>query len=56
MTRKEEKDYAHLCELRRQGRLLTPEALQLICEAMNYNFEEIGKYFVEILNELKSKY
>ena len=55
MTRKEEKDYAYLCELRRQGRLLTPEALELICEAMNYNFEAIGKYFVEILTKLKNQ-
>ncbi len=53
MTKKEEKDYKNLCELRRQGRLLTPDVLQLICEAMDYNFEAIGRYFVELNTYLK---
>lgn len=55
MTKKEKEDYENLCELRRRGMILTPDVLQLICEAMNYNFEAVGRYFVELNTYLKSK-
>lgn len=35
--------------LERQGRLLTPEGLRLICEANGMDPEKIGKHMLEVL-------
>jgi hypothetical protein len=52
LTPKQYKDYQQLCEDRRNGRILTPDGLRLICEAYNYDPEEIGKHFLEVLPKI----
>ena len=34
---------------KRHGRALLPDTVRLICEAHNYDAEQIGQYFLELL-------
>ena len=43
ITKKELDDYRQLCKDRNDGKILTPDGLRFICQACNYNPEEIGK-------------
>lgn len=47
ITKKELEDYRKLCKDRNEGKILTPDGLRFICQACNYNPEEIGKTMLE---------
>lgn len=47
ITKKELEDYRQLCKDRNEGKILTPDGLRFICQACNYNPEEIGKTMLE---------
>jgi len=47
ISNKELEDYRKLCKDRNEGKILTPDGLRLICQACNYNPEEIGKQMLE---------
>lgn len=49
LTKRQIEDYTELCRARDKGRLLTPNGLRFICAANNYDPEEIGKHFLEVL-------
>lgn len=53
------KQYAEYIEYRKKkesGRNgIDEDFLRFVCSAHNYNAEEIGKYFLELLAELNSK-
>lgn len=49
ITKKELEDYKQLCKDRNEGKILTPDGLRFICQACNYNQEEIGKTMLENL-------
>jgi hypothetical protein len=52
ITKQQLEDYQSLCRERDRGRLLTPEALRLICAAYDYDAEAIGRHFLELLPTL----
>ena len=45
-------DYQQLCRDRTNGRILTPDGLRFICEALNYDPEAIGNQMLENLARL----
>lgn len=47
ITKKELEDYRKLCKDRNEDKILTPDGLRFICQACNYNPEEIGKTMLE---------
>ena len=47
--KKELEDYRQLCKNRNNGRILTPDGLSFVCEALNKEPEAIGKHFLEVL-------
>ena len=47
ITKKQLADYEQLCKDRNNGRILTPGGLWFICQACNYDPEEIGKTMLE---------
>ena len=47
ITKKELDDYRQLCKDRNDGKILTPDGRRFICQACNYNPEEIGKTMLE---------
>lgn len=47
ITKKELDDYGQLCKDRSEGKILTPDGLRFICQACNYDPEEIGKTMLE---------
>lgn len=48
ITKKELEDYKMLCKDRDNGRILTSEGLRFICEAYQFNPEDIGKHMLEV--------
>ncbi len=54
MTKDQIAEYEYLKREQAQGRLLTVEGLEFICAANNYDAEAIGKYFLELLPNLRS--
>ena len=53
MTKEQIAEYEYLAKEKANGRLLTVDAIELICAAHNYNAEEIGKYFLELLPSIR---
>ena len=54
MTKEQIADYEKLCKERNNGRLLTAEGIEFICQAHNYDAEAIGKHFLELLPKLRA--
>ena len=52
ISKKQYEDYERLCHDRKNGRLLTPDGLRLICSANGYDAEAIGKHFLELLQNI----
>lgn len=52
ITKKQLEDYQQLCRDRTNGRILTPDGLRFICEALNYGPEAIGNQMLENLARL----
>ncbi len=52
ITKKQLEDYQQLCRDRTNGRILTPDGLRIICEALNYDPEAIGNQMLENLARL----
>lgn len=52
LTQAQIADYDRLCHDRTYGRILTPDGLRFICEANNYNAEDIGKHFLDVLSRI----
>lgn len=52
ITKKEYQELKKLKELYGKGKLLTPDGIRLICSAYNYNPEEIGKHFLQLLSSI----
>jgi len=46
---------SNFCRDRNSGRILTPDGLQLICAACNYDAEAIGKQMLETFAKYKSE-
>lgn len=49
ITREQLAEYNRLRKERNSGKNLTPDGLRFICEACNYDAEQIGKHFLSIL-------
>lgn len=49
MTKKQMVEYEKYRHDRDNGRILTPDGLRLICEALEYDPEKIGRHFLEVL-------
>lgn len=52
LTNKEYEEYRQLLRDRNNGRILTPDGLRFICQAYDYDAEQIGKHFLELLPKL----
>ena len=55
ISKKQYLDYLQLCRDRDNGRILTPDGLLTICQAYDYNAEQIGKHFLELLPQVLEK-
>ena len=49
LTAKQYAEYKQMCHDRDHGRLLTPDGLRFVCASHNYDPEEIGRHFLEVL-------
>lgn len=54
ITKKQYEDYMQLCRDRANGRILTPDGLRFVCEALNHDPEAIGKQMLETLAKIQS--
>jgi hypothetical protein len=54
MTKDQIAEYEYLTKEKANGRLLTAEGIEFICAANNYDAEAIGKYFLELLPQIKN--
>lgn len=52
ISKKKLEDYRKLCKDRNTGKILTPDGLKFICQACNYNPEEIGKTMLENMTRI----
>lgn len=52
ITDEQYKEYVHIKSEIDKGRVLMPDTVRFICEAHNFNAEEIGKHFLEVLPKL----
>ena len=48
----EYEEYQKYLRDKNNGRMLTPEGLQLICRANDYDAEKIGQHFLEVLSNI----
>lgn len=55
ITDKEYKAYSEYKAALSHGRILTPSALRLICEANDNNPEKIGAYILDSLHKIKKE-
>ena len=55
MTKEQIAEYEYLVKEKVNGRLLTADGIEFICAANNYDAEAIGKYFLELLPQIKAK-
>ena len=55
MTKEQIAEYEHLSKEKANGRLLTADAIELICAANNYDAEAIGMYFLELLPSIRAQ-
>ena len=53
MTKEQIAEYEYLSKEKANGRLLTAEGIEFICAAHNYDAEAIGKYFLELLPQIR---
>ena len=54
MTKDQIAEYEYLTKEKANGRLLTADGIEFICAANNYDAEAIGKYFLELLPQIKN--
>ena len=54
MTKDQIAEYEYLTKEKANGRLPTAEGIEFICAANNYDAEAIGKYFLELLPQIKN--
>lgn len=54
VTKKQLAEYEQLKRDKNNGRILTPDGLRFICQAYNYDPEEIGKTMLENLARISS--
>ena len=52
ITNKEYKEFEQYKLSCIYGKVLTPDALRMICIANNYDPTEIGKYFLDVLGKM----
>lgn len=55
ITNKEYKEYTQYKLDKIHGKILTLDGIRLICEANNYNAEQIGEYMLELLVKCREK-
>jgi hypothetical protein len=55
ITNKEYERYQKYQIDRLYGRILTPDGLRLICAALDYDPEKIGKHMLEMLAKFRSE-
>lgn len=48
----EYEEYQKYLRDKNNGRMLTPEGLQLICQTNDYDAEKIGQHFLEVLSNI----
>lgn len=48
----EYEEYLKYLRDKNNGRILTPDGLQLICQANDYDAEKIGQHFLEVLPKI----
>ena len=53
MTKEQIAEYEYLSKEKANGRLLTAEGIEFVCAANNYDAEAIGKYFLELLPQIR---
>ena len=56
LTKRQYEDYKELCDARDNGRMMTPDALRVICASCDYDAEKIGQYFLELLPKVCPNY
>jgi hypothetical protein len=54
MTKDQIAEYEYLTKEKANGRLLTADGIEFICAANNYDAEAIGRYFLELLPQIKN--
>lgn len=55
LSKKEIEEYKEFRQKKMRGQILTADTVRFICEACNYNAEDIGKYFLDMLPHLTKK-
>lgn len=55
MNKRQEEEYLKFCREKARGRLLTSDAIVLICDAYDNDAEKIGKHFIEIASRIKNE-
>ena len=53
MTKEQVAEYEYLSKEKANGRLLTADGIEFVCAANNYDAEAIGKYFLELLPQIR---
>ena len=56
ITNKEYENYIKVKKAERDGILLKPDALRMICEAYHNDPEKIGRHFLEVLAKMRVKH
>lgn len=49
MKKKQLAEYQKFLHDKNNGRILTPDGLRFICDALGYDPEKIGRHFLEVL-------
>jgi hypothetical protein len=55
ITKKDFKEFLDYREAKDAGLILSPEGLEFICKANDFNAEKIGQHFLDILPQIKAK-
>lgn len=55
ITKKQLENYQQLCSDRNNGRILTPDGLQLICESYKNDPETVRNYMLGILARIQNE-
>lgn len=55
ITKREFEDFLDYTHQKAAGLILSPEGLEFICKANDFNAEKIGQHFLDILPQIKAK-
>lgn len=55
ISNKEYEEYQQYLRDKSSGRILTPEALRIVCAGLGNNPEKIGQHFLEVLHKFSQQ-